>query len=135
MPQPPDMFCGIEMTAEGYDDARALRAYTHKHFPHLMTPLERRVTEYTAPIVSDAADTKIRKVYQFLESRDGHVDDAAVYTAFQTPYEQRIELAVNRVIAQHRAEIIENRCPACHRLVRTPVARQCLWCGFDWHDG
>lgn len=25
-----------------------------------------------------------------------------------------------------------NRCPSCNRVVRTPVARLCLWCGHDW---
>ena len=127
------MFCGIEMSAETYDDNLALRAYVHKHFPHLMTPLERRVTEYIAPIVSDATDSKIQKLHEFLESLDGHVDDDDVYTAFRTPYEQRIANAMARVLAEHRAEIIENRCPKCSRLVRTPAARQCLWCGYDWH--
>jgi hypothetical protein len=27
-----------------------------------------------------------------------------------------------------------NRCPACARVVKTPHARQCLWCGHDWHE-
>jgi len=26
-----------------------------------------------------------------------------------------------------------NRCPRCRWVVRTLQARQCLWCGFDWH--
>jgi hypothetical protein len=26
-----------------------------------------------------------------------------------------------------------NRCPECQRIVRTPLAKQCLWCGHDWH--
>lgn len=122
------------MTAEDYDDASALMAYTHQHFPHLMTPLERRVTEYIAPIISGATDAKILKLFEFLESRDGHVDDAAVIAAFQTPHKQRIENAMIRVISQHRSQIVENRCPACRRIARTPVARQCPWCGCDWHD-
>lgn len=121
------------MSVEHYDDARALRAYAHTHFPHLMTPLERRVTEYIAPIVSDSAESKIQKLHEYLESRDGHADDADVINAFQTPLEQRIKNAMDRVMMERRSEIVENRCPECHRLVRTPKARQCLWCGNDWH--
>jgi hypothetical protein len=64
------------MTADMYDDDLALRFYVVNHFPHLMTALERRVIVYTVPIVSGAVDWKIRKVYEFLEARDGHVDDA-----------------------------------------------------------
>ena len=121
------------MTAHTYDDDVALRAYVLRHFPHLITPLERRVTEYIAPIVSNSDHTKILKLHQFLEERDGHVDDADVLTAFQTPYNDRVANAVNRVLETRRGEIIENRCTECHRLVRTPVAKQCLWCGHDWH--
>jgi len=28
-----------------------------------------------------------------------------------------------------------SRCPVCERIVKTPLARQCLWCGHDWHSG
>jgi hypothetical protein len=98
-----------------------------------MTALERRATEYIAPIVSDSAESKIQKLHQLLESRDGHADDADVINAFQAPLEQRIKNAMDRVMMERRSEIVENRCPACHRLVRTPKARQCLWCGNDWH--
>ena len=26
-----------------------------------------------------------------------------------------------------------NRCPRCRRIARTSKARQCFWCGHDWH--
>jgi hypothetical protein len=121
------------MTADTYDDGVALRVYVLKYFRHLMTPLERRVTEYTAPIVSDAKDSKIRSLYTFLENRDGHVDDEAVLRAFQTPYDERVANAVDHLLEMRRDEVLENRCKKCHRLARTPVAQQCLWCGHDWH--
>ena len=121
------------MTADTYDDDVALRAYVLQYFPHLMTPLERRVTEYIAPIVSHAEDSKILMLYEFLEERDGHVNDAEVISAFQTPFVVRIENAVDHVLKTRRDELIENRCSQCHRLARTPVAKQCLWCGYDWH--
>ena len=38
-----------------------------------------------------------------------------------------------RVLAERGAEVFVNRCPRCRWVVRTPQARQCLWCGFDWH--
>ena len=58
----PTSFCGAPMTPDTYDDDVALRAYVLQHFPHLLTPLERRVTEYIAPIVSDVEDSKILKL-------------------------------------------------------------------------
>ena len=29
--------------------------------------------------------------------------------------------------------VVVNRCPACGRVVQTPAAKQCLWCGHGWH--
>ena len=121
------------MTADTYDDDVVLRVYVLRYFAHLMTPLDRRVVEYIAPIVSSSPEGKIQATYKYLEERDGHVDDAAVMDAFNTPYDDRVANAVARVIATRRNEITENRCDKCNRLARTPLAKQCLWCGHDWH--
>ena len=41
---------------------------------------------------------------------------------------------VDRVIqAEATGEITINRCPACNKVARTKLAKQCLWCGHDWH--
>ncbi|MBJ6760071.1 hypothetical protein JGU66_04800 [Myxococcaceae bacterium JPH2] len=39
----------------------------------------------------------------------------------------------NRVLKDHAQDIHINRCGQCNRIVRTPKARQCFWCGYDWH--
>ena len=132
---------GERMTADSYDDDVALRCYVRQHRRDLMTALERRVTEYTAPIVSESSHHEIGKhlhrkvalLYEYLERRDGHVDDGAVIAAFQLPHATRSKNAVSRVIEEQRTQINENRCPICNCIVRTPAARQCLWCGHAWH--
>jgi hypothetical protein len=42
---------------------------------------------------------------------------------------------VDRVIAEEQSGILRvvNRCPNCAKVVRTKNAKQCLWCGHDWH--
>jgi uncharacterized OB-fold protein len=42
-------------------------------------------------------------------------------------------IAAERLLREHANEIVINRCPACGRIVATPKARQCLWCGHDRH--
>jgi hypothetical protein len=37
----------------------------------------------------------------------------------------------DHLIADHA--IIIARCSACARVLRTPKAQQCWWCGADWH--
>jgi len=58
------------------------------------------------------------------------------------PTDEIIELLKNgmqafrRKSAQRLAEsagLEIARCSKCNRIIRTPAARQCLWCGHDWH--
>ena len=56
-------------------------------------------------------------------------DDLEGLRCFKASVADRIktEIASGRVVV--------NRCPGCSRIVKTPLARQCLWCGRDWHNG
>jgi hypothetical protein len=38
-----------------------------------------------------------------------------------------------RIMADHADKVFFNYCPACNALARTPRARQCRFCGHDWH--
>ncbi|MEO6811819.1 MAG: hypothetical protein ABI353_22145 [Isosphaeraceae bacterium] len=38
-----------------------------------------------------------------------------------------------RILRDHGREIVVNRCPKCQCVARTPKAKQCFWCGHDWH--
>ncbi len=45
-------------------------------------------------------------------------------------FERRICL---RILNQHWRTLSINRCPRCRRVLRTPKAQQCFWCGNAWH--
>ena len=45
-------------------------------------------------------------------------------------FRQRI---AQRIYNEHGGEALLNNCPCCHRLARTFLARQCRYCGHDWH--
>jgi|LakMenEpi10Aug09_1017262.scaffolds.fasta_scaffold02245_1 rubrerythrin len=121
------------VTADSYNDEQALRAYILKHFRHLMTPLERRTVEYASPIVRSSDHWKIRRLYDFLEERDGHVSDEEVMEAFKIAHAQRMDHATDRLLTNSPDSLFINRCPKCDRIAKTPEAKQCLWCGHDWH--
>ena len=129
-------FCGIEMNPDNYDDEVAVAAYAMKNYPDLMTALDRRVCDYIAPILSTSNDFKLRRLYACLEDRDGHINDAEVIAAFAVPIEERRMNAGRRLIESCRSDLAVARCIDCNRVLRTPRAQQCLWCGADWHpDG
>lgn len=39
-----------------------------------------------------------------------------------------------RILEMHGDQVFLNRCPKCNELARTPKAKQCRACGFDWHS-
>ena len=44
-----------------------------------------------------------------------------------------IKRTAERILAEHANEIYVNRCPRCGEVAKTPKARQCRFCYFDWH--
>ncbi len=42
------------------------------------------------------------------------------------------ETVAQRLLKDHGNELL-NFCPRCEKLARTPLAKQCRYCGFDWH--
>lgn len=48
-------------------------------------------------------------------------------------YDAFVENACLRIWKEHQDDIELNLCPRCTRIARTPEARQCRFCGFDWH--
>lgn len=66
-------------------------------------------------------------------TRGGAVGDAEVEAALSDGFEAFRRRVRDRLLAEHRAAVFVNRCPRCQRMVRTPLARQCFWRGFDWY--
>ena len=38
-----------------------------------------------------------------------------------------------RILKENKKEVVFNTCPKCNKLARTPKAKQCRFCGHDWH--
>ena len=126
-------YLGVPMDVDHYDDSTALTEYVWRHYLHLMTAHEKRVGIYSVPIVSDSPMEKARRLHQMLDERDGHVPDADVHDALKLGIPAFRTRTMQRILSEVTGDLIINRCIACQRLTRTPVARQCTWCGASWH--
>jgi len=40
---------------------------------------------------------------------------------------------VTRILDESLTKVHFNNCPKCRKLARTPTAKQCRYCGHDWH--
>ncbi len=46
--------------------------------------------------------------------------------------EPAIRATADKVLSREGDKVFVNLCPSCARLVRTPKAKLCLWCGHNW---
>lgn len=52
----------------------------------------------------------------------------------QNGYEEfELEVA-KRIMKEEPEKVFFNNCPVCHKLARTPYAKQCRYCGKSWKN-
>lgn len=39
----------------------------------------------------------------------------------------------SRIYSERKHELTLNLCPSCGKIARTPLAKQCRFCFYDWH--
>jgi len=128
-----------------------LTAYVIVYFGHLMNASERRARKHlicAQPLTE--AEQRLRDGIaweeakgnavpaQFnsllLQRRSGLSDDPAILRLASGGLEAFFERTARRILAEDRDKVFLNSCPSCGTLARTPKARQCRFCGHDWHS-
>ncbi len=116
-----------------YDEGHELTNYVWDHYQRLMTEFQRRVGR---AILGRAKATAAGspEMAGLFHRRWGEVGVPEVETVLASGPEAFRHRVRDRLLSERRSEVFVNRCPCCARVVRTPHARQCFWCGFDWRD-
>ena len=116
---------------ETYDDDAQLTVYLWRNYRNLLTTLE-SLTD-SALRAEEKASHADEKMARMLRKHWGAQDNAEVAAALADGSDAFRNRVRDRIMAECRDEITLNRCAECSRLVMTPQAQQCLWCGYDWH--
>ena len=116
-----------------YVEQNELRRYIGRWYNHLFTDSERHVptAEWLRTHVTDASPDEIDAVIN--GTYDGR-EQRAIVTKLLAAIDQFTEESIARILREHPDEVRVNRCPQCHRIVASPNAQQCFWCGNDWHS-
>ncbi len=121
------------MIGAKYDDHVQLVEYLWRNYLALFSDHERLAAQRLLA-EAKAASTDSERIRTLLRAKwsqqGGHHVDKLLSKG---PEEFRVK-AAQRVLASHNELIFINRCPECKRIVKTLRAKQCLWCGFDWHN-
>lgn len=108
--------------------------YLIEFFSHLMTERERRARQHVVATVKatgrpySPSHAAVRTDCQFLSH------DPEVLSLLSEGVDAFIERTAQRILDEHPDTVTFNNCPRCGGLARTPRAKQCRFCKFDWHD-
>ena len=111
-----------------YDEDKVLTDYIWHNYRALMTDAE--LFGHKA-VAKAAHDTELEAMY---EARFGAEVWQEMQNAVRDNYSAFRKIVRDRLLLEFRELIVITKCPRCQRLVKTPQAKQCLWCGNDWHD-
>jgi hypothetical protein len=114
-----------------YDEDRVLTVYVWWHYRHLFTEFERKVAFRIS--VDRKTQNSPPEYAKWARARICGEPDPAVTNVLEegvSVFQRRVR---DRILAEDSAQVCINRCPVCQRIVRTPKAKQCMWCYHDWH--
>jgi hypothetical protein len=118
---------------DDYDDDQAVQTYLDRHWAWYMTEFEKRCYDLGMRLAKastrprDDWSKRVIAEWQKTANAEQRAALAQGFTAFAARTRRRIMDDINARVLR------VNRCPQCHRVVRTPTAQQCFWYGHDWH--
>ena len=122
----------MPMDVTRYDDQVELAEYLWHNYSHLFSDEEQLAARtLRAEWKTARADSEqMRRILLERWSARGNPKVEGLLADGPDVFRLR---AAERVFAEQSSTIHLNRCKMCSRIVATPMARQCLWCGHDWH--
>lgn len=115
-----------------YDEEKVLTDYVWTYYWSLMTEFERNTERALYWQAMSRLNKWTVEKERSCQQHFGHKGDPAIMEILTDPetYRRRV---CRQLIAERGEEVFINRCPKCGKIVRTPKARLCLWCGYSWH--
>jgi hypothetical protein len=102
------------------------------YFSSLMTGVERLALRHSQSTfkLEDVENEKLTKAYY----KNGWLStDPEVLKLLKDGDDQFMINCAERILKENGDGVFLNYCPNCGRLARTPQAKQCRFCAFDWH--
>jgi hypothetical protein len=104
--------------------------YIINHFNNLISEPERIAMKHH--FYADEIDGSSLRKRWYLE-RKWITEDLEILKLLDGGYEQLRLRAAENALKNHPDKVYFNRCEICGKVARTPLARQCRFCGHDWH--
>jgi len=122
--------------SSSYDDDQALTDYVWRNYRHLVD--EQELVAYKALIGAGKIDAYTEDGVppgnaKWFCKHLGRLDDPVAFRQLTDGREAFYRRVRDRLLQERADDVFVNRCGRCHRIAMTPLAKQCLSCGHDWH--
>jgi hypothetical protein len=112
--------------------------YVFHNYGHLMTPKEKLAFSHLGGTMKATMARSDPAAQDEVKAGSTHLrrllsDDPEVLLLARDGYDAFVVRTGQRILRDDRDRIVLNYCPRCKGLARTPKARQCRFCGHDWH--
>lgn len=116
-----------------YDEERELQRYIFIEFVHLMSELEQRANraDYFLEVAARGSGKVAEKMSSKFNELTASPEIARLLSDGSEAFRMKV---VARVQKEEASKLYINRCKACDRIVATPRACMCIWCGHSWFD-
>lgn len=111
--------------------------YIINYFSHLLSHEEKLAIQHTSSTfkLDEASQTKnITTLTKIYKEKGWLTEDQTVLDLLKEGYDHFELKAAQRILDTKRDKVFLNTCPKCEKLARTPYAKQCRHCSYDWHN-
>jgi len=102
-----------------------------KGHPWMLPEEKRALNRCDLTLLQKIIERKKAQRYREYDAYYGFLDNNT--NALVALGENALKLKIAERLFTHHKDQILNTCPRCEKLARTPLAKQCRHCGFDWH--
>tara|TARA_R110000796_G_scaffold96719_1_gene202909 strand:+ start:309929 stop:310291 length:363 start_codon:yes stop_codon:yes gene_type:complete len=98
---------------------------------HNLLTMEEKLA-YKHHITTEKVENSSEEFGKILMKRWGTTNKEAL-KLLEGGYGEFKKKVARRILSETPDKVFINNCPKCGKLARTPEAKQCRFCGHDWH--
>lgn len=106
-----------------------LEDYIYQYCRQFQTPDELIATKTVSYLSANPSE----RVIAMMRERGWISDDPLILDMIADGRDALKSRVVKRIWNEHQHELSLNLCPICHKITRSPEARQCRFCFHGWH--
>ena len=116
-----------------YHEEAELRRYVWRNYFHAL-PERKRALHHAATLELKARHARSEELATRIRAMAGYFLDADVAAIAENGLRAFEQQCYERLLRDRADQIHINRCERCNRIVASPIACACLWCGHHWYD-